>query len=146
MQIIFGAKFLTMVGIDIKYSTGKMEWCNNTLSMREPWDINIKEYIQTCDDYLIQHDDKIFGKDWLDSYAIEKILDSKYDKLDIREVTFKQNHLNDEQKQDLENLFQNCERSFNSTLGLYLYKKASINMQNQCINLHAPFKISTLIL
>ena len=43
-DIIFGLDFLTMIGMDIKYSTGEMEWYNNTLPMREPWDMSNKDY------------------------------------------------------------------------------------------------------
>ena len=33
-DIIFGSEFLNMIGMDVKYSTGEMEWYNNTLPMR----------------------------------------------------------------------------------------------------------------
>ena len=42
-DIILGADFLNMIGLDIKYSTGEMEWYGNTLPMQEPWDIENKK-------------------------------------------------------------------------------------------------------
>ena len=44
-DIIFGSDFLTMIGMDIKCSTGKMDWYNNILPMREPWDRKNKDYV-----------------------------------------------------------------------------------------------------
>ena len=54
--------------------------------MREPWDIKNKDYVKMCNSYHIPEDDEFFGEDWLDCYNIDKILDAKYDKLDIQEV------------------------------------------------------------
>ena len=36
--------------------------------------------------YDIQHDDELIGKDWLDSYLINTILDAKYEKVDVHDV------------------------------------------------------------
>ena len=83
--------------MDIKYSTGEMEWYNNTLLMREPWDIQNKDYVQMCNTYHIQEDDEFFGEDWLDCYNIDNILDAKYDTLKIQEALLQQKHLNDSQ-------------------------------------------------
>ena len=62
-DIIFGSDFLTMIGMDIKYSTGEMEWYNNTLPMREPWDMQNKDYVQMCDTYHLQEKDEFFCKE-----------------------------------------------------------------------------------
>ena len=72
-----------MIDTDIKYSTGEIEWYNNTLSMCEPWDMQNKDYIQMCDTYHLQEEDGFFGKERLDCYNIDKILDAKYEKLDM---------------------------------------------------------------
>ena len=73
-DVILGADFLTKIGMDIKYSTGEMEWYGNTLPMREPWKLDSKEYLNMADLFLIQSKEEIFGKNWLESYAIEKFL------------------------------------------------------------------------
>ena len=51
--------------------------------------------------FFLQQDDVMFGEDWLDSYADERILDAKYEKLDIDGLMEKQDHLNTEQKRQL---------------------------------------------
>ena len=85
-DIILGADFLTKIGMDIKYSTGEMKWYGNTLSMRESWKLNDKEFNNMADSLLIQSEEELFGDDWLESYAVEKILDAKYDKMDINKL------------------------------------------------------------
>jgi hypothetical protein len=53
----------------------------------------------------VQQDKKPFAMDWYDPtcYATE-ILDAKYDKVEVDEVINQFNHLNLEQKEDLENV------------------------------------------
>ena len=135
-DIILGADFLNMIGLDIKYSTGEMEWYGNTLPMREPWDMNNKEFLHMVDTYHLQEEDETFGEDWLDCYAIEKILDAKYEQVDTKEVINKQNHLNAEQKKDLEQLFEKYDKLFNGKLGLYPHKKVHIEIEPNATPVH----------
>ena len=57
-DVNFGADFLTKIGMDIKYSTGEMEWYGNTLPMREPWKLNDKEFNSMAGSFLIQSREK----------------------------------------------------------------------------------------
>ena len=83
-----------------------------------------------ADSFHIQEEEEdLFGDDWLDSYAIEKILDAKYDKLDINQVVFEQKHLNESQKQDLRKLFLKYQKVFDGTLGLYPHNKVHIEVE-----------------
>jgi hypothetical protein len=41
-DVILGAGFLTKVGIDVKYSTGTMEWFNNELPLCNPHLLEIR--------------------------------------------------------------------------------------------------------
>jgi hypothetical protein len=43
-NIILGADFFTKVGIDVKYSTGTMEWFNNELPFCNPYLLQNKEF------------------------------------------------------------------------------------------------------
>ena len=92
-DIIFGADFLTKIGMIIDYRSGNMDWYGNTIKMREPWDLNNQEFLHMADSFFLQQEDDMFGQDWLDSYAAERILDAKYEKLDIDGLMEKQNHL-----------------------------------------------------
>ena len=80
--------------MDIKYSTGEMEWYGNTLPMQEPWKLDDNEFNNMADLFLIQSEEDLFEDDWLESYAVEKNLDAKYDKMDIDELMANQKHLN----------------------------------------------------
>ncbi len=45
-DVILGAAFLTKVGIDVKYSTGTMEWFNNELPLCNPHLLQIRSLKQ----------------------------------------------------------------------------------------------------
>eukprot|EP00957_Ditylum_brightwellii_P173736 13227326-Ditylum_brightwellii.AAC.1 len=52
------------------------------------------------DQYFIQLEDEISGKDWLQCYATE-ILDAKYEWTDVTDAVKKLHHLAQNQKDDL---------------------------------------------
>ena len=76
-----------------------------------------------ADSFFLQVEDDMFGDDWLDSYATERILDAKYEKLDIDGLMSKQDHLNADQKEQLKSLFLKYSKVFDGSLGLYPHKK-----------------------
>jgi hypothetical protein len=45
-DVILGADFLTKVGIDVKYSTGTMEWFDNELPLCNPYLLHISSLKQ----------------------------------------------------------------------------------------------------
>ena len=53
-DVILGADFLTKIGMDIKYSTGRIKLYVNPLPIGKLWLLNSKEYINTADLFLIQ--------------------------------------------------------------------------------------------
>ncbi len=57
--------------------------------------------------YDVQHDDKFFGKEWLDSFLTNTILDAKHEKVDLQEVDSQQKHLTISQQRDLERILKN---------------------------------------
>ncbi len=75
---------MTKTGIDVKYSTGTMEWFNNELPMLNPHLLQNKEFEAMAEIIEIQQEEELFGKDWYNPtcYATE-ILDSKYEKLKL---------------------------------------------------------------
>ena len=106
-----------------------MEWFGNTVKMREPWDLNNQEFLHMADSFFLQVEDDMFGDDWLDNYATERILDAKYEKLNLDELMSKQDHLNADQKEQLKGLFLKYSKVFDGTLGLYPHKKIHIDMK-----------------
>jgi len=86
-DIILGSNFLNKSGIDLKYSNSTMNWFKNSLKIREPWALNNAEYVEMSDAFDVQSEEEdLFGKDWLESYLTNTILDTKYKNIDIADV------------------------------------------------------------
>ncbi len=77
----------------------------------------------------IQQEKEPFGMDWYDStcYAVE-ILDSKYEKVEVDEVTNHLTHLSLWQKEDLKQVLQEHSKLFDGTLGVYPHRKFHIDL------------------
>ena len=75
------------------YSTGTMHSFENVQPMREPWKLDNKEYLAMADAINAQEEDERVGKDWLDNYLTNTILNAKYEKLDVKDVSSQQKHL-----------------------------------------------------
>ena len=50
-----------------------MHWFENIRPMREPWSLDNKKYVAMADVINIQHEEELFGEDWL-----ERKLSNKY--------------------------------------------------------------------
>ena len=73
-DVILGADFLSKSGIDIRYSTGTIEWFDSKLPMRDPHQLSDKEYLAMADIIEVQREaEDIFSMDWYDPtcYASE---------------------------------------------------------------------------
>ncbi len=70
------------------------------------------------DIFHIQVKDKIFGEDWLKSFAAE-ILEAKHEKSDVDDVIKGLTHLNAHQKADLPWVLQKNKKMFDETLNVY---------------------------
>ncbi len=141
-DVILGADFLTKTGIDIQYSTGTMHWFENVRPMREPWKLTNKEYHAMACAFDIQNDDELFGEDWLDSYLTNTILDAKYEKVDVREVTKLQTHLTTAQQKELETVLEKYTKLFDGTLGVYPHKKFHIDVEENAQPKHSrPYAV-----
>jgi hypothetical protein len=103
-------------GIDIKYSTGNMEWSNNELPMHNPHLLNRKDFEPVAKIIEVQQEDKLFGMDWYDpTCSATEILDAKYKKVEVDEVINQLNPLTLEQKEDLKNISKKHTKLFNGT-------------------------------
>jgi hypothetical protein len=120
---------LSLTGIDIKYSMGIIKWFNNELPMRNPHQLDNKEYLAMTEIFEVQcNAEQLFGMDWYDPtcYASE-ILDTKYEKVSKNDVVHQLTHLHDKQKKDRKVLFKDFTRLFDGTLGVYSHKKFHID-------------------
>ena len=117
-DVILGYDFLQRVGIDIRYSTGKIEWFGNSIPLREaPCPEHTEEdFNALIESYLIQMEDEYFGGELNDAYATN-ILDAKYDRIDADALSEQQQHLTPSQREDLRVLFKRHEKLFSGKLG-----------------------------
>ena len=136
-DVILGNDFINRVGIDILGSNGTVEWLGNSIPMRSPPTITQAEedFNALFESYLIEMENDHFGFEPLDNYA-SKILDAKYDKVDVKDVAQEQAHLTASQRNDLERLLKKHEKLFSGKLGLYPHKQFNIELlpgADQCI-------------
>jgi hypothetical protein len=63
-NVILGADFLTKTDIDVKYSTGTMEWFNNELPLHNSHLLQDKDIEAMAETVEIQQEEALFGMDW----------------------------------------------------------------------------------
>jgi hypothetical protein len=126
-DVILGADFLSKTGIDVKYSTGTIEWFDNELPLHDTHYLQSKDFLAMAETIEIQLEDDCFGMNWCDPtcYA-SKILDTKYEKVLVDEVIDQLDHLNAQQKTDLRQVHNEHTKLFDGTLGVYPHKKFHI--------------------
>ena len=129
-DVILGTDFLTKTGIDIKYSTGTIQWFDNELPMRDPLSMTNEEFLAMTDVVEQQGLEELYGMDWYDPtcYAIE-ILDAKYEAISTDEVVEQCTHLNAEQKADLKLVLSGFQTLFSGKLGVYPHRKFHIEIE-----------------
>ena len=83
-DVILGADYLTKTGIDVKYSTGTMEWFDNELPLHNPHLLQNKTFKAMAEIIEIQQEEELFGMDWYDPTChATQILNTKYEKLKL---------------------------------------------------------------
>ena len=112
-NVIFGTDFLTKTGIDVKYSTGTIQWFDNELPMRDPLSMDNSEFVAMTDVVKQECLEELYGMDWYDPtcYAME-IPDAKYEAISTDEVVDQCTHLDDEQKADLKLVLRGFQKLF----------------------------------
>ena len=144
--MILGADFLTKSGIDVKYSTGTIEWFENEIPLRDPHQLKDKDYVSMADIVKIQQEVEFFGMDWYDPtcYASE-ILDAKYEKVQIDEVVNQLEHLSAQQKNDIKQVLDKFTKLFDGTLGVYPHRKFHIELEPGAKPRHArPYPVPVI--
>jgi hypothetical protein len=145
-DVILGADFLTKTGIAVKYSTGTMEWFDSELPLRNPHLLEPKDFEAMACIVEIQQEEDLFGMDWYDPtcYAVE-ILDAKYEKVEVDEVTNQLTHIILQQKEDLKQILKEHTKLFDGTLGVYLNRKFHINLIPGAVANHArPYRVPVI--
>jgi hypothetical protein len=129
-DLILGADFLTKSGIDIKYSSGTIEWFDSELPIRDQKHLDNNDYLAMAEALEVhREEEQLFGRDWYDPdcYATE-ILDAKYKKVNTDDVVKQLTHLSATQKEDLRKVLKDFPELFDGTLGVYLHRKFHIDI------------------
>ncbi len=102
-DLILGSDFLTKTGIDIRYSSGTIEWFSSELPMRDPKYLVSNDYLAMAEALEVHRKEKaLFGKDWYDPDCFATaILDAKYEKVDVDDVVEQLIHLSKSQRDDI---------------------------------------------
>ena len=84
---IFGTDFLIKTGIDIKYSTGTIQWFDIELPMHDLLSMDNSEFLAMTNVVKQQCLEELYGMDWYNPtcYAME-ILDARYKAISKDEV------------------------------------------------------------
>jgi hypothetical protein len=135
-DMILGSDFLAQVKIDISYKNKCVSWFSNTIPLRNRRDFMRPDFndLVECFESQIGEDD--LGDDWMESY-VTRILDAKYEKLDLDAFIAKQTHLNEVQNDDLKSIFRKHEKLFDGTLGVYPHKKVHIELHKDAKPVHS---------
>jgi hypothetical protein len=133
-DVILGADFLSKLGIDVKYSTGTIEWFDNELPLHDTRYLQSKDFLTMAETIEIQLEDDFFGMDWYDPtcYASE-ILDAKYEKVLVDDIIDQLDHLNTQQKNDLKRVLKDHTKLFDGTLGVYPHRKIHIDLVPEAV-------------
>ncbi len=94
----------------------------------------------------IQQEVEFFGMDWYDPacYAI-KILDAKYEMVQIDDVVNQLEHLNIQQKADIKQVLSKFTMIFDGTLGIYPHRKFHIELEPNAKPKHArPYPVPVI--
>jgi hypothetical protein len=126
-DMILGADFLSKTGIDVKYSMRTIEWFDNELPLHDTRYLQSKDFLAMAETIEIQLEDDFFGMDWYDPtcYASE-ILDAKYEKVLVDDVTDQLDHLIAQQKNDLKQVLNEHTKLFDDTLGVYPHRNSTL--------------------
>jgi hypothetical protein len=129
-DLILGADFLTKTGIDIRYSSGTIEWFDSELPMRDPKYLDHGDYLAMAESLEVhREEEQIFGRDWYDSDChASEILDAKYEEVSTDEVIAQCTHLSTAQREDLRTVLKDFPKLFNGTLGIYPHRKFHIDI------------------
>ena len=125
-NLILGADFLTKTGIDIRYSSGTVEWFDSELPMRDPKYLDSNNYLAMAEALEVHGEEEaLFGKDWYDPDCFATvILDAKYEKVDVDYVVEQLIHLSKSQQDDICTILKKFTRLFDGTLGVYPHRNS----------------------
>jgi transposase InsO family protein len=144
-DIIFGRDYLKRYGIDLQFSDSTIRWEDSSMPMH-PQGFYTDERLEDVKLYLENPElEELMNGDetGIDESFLQTILESKYEKQDLRSVAEAQQHLTVEQRQRLEEVLRKHERLFDGTLGKWNGVKVDIELKPDAVPFHCkrPMRI-----
>ena len=119
-----GRDLLLSLGIDLKFSTGELEWDNATVDMPQTekltknWSWNLEKEI------LLMHDPET-----TEAERIQSIIDQKYTPADLDKVVNELTHLSQKEKRKLLTLLNKYKGLFDGQLGTWNTKPIELELK-----------------
>jgi hypothetical protein len=144
-DVILGADFLSKTGIDVKYSTGTIEWFDNELPLHDICYLQSKDFLSMAETIEIHLEDELFGMDWYDpTCCASEILDATYERSLLIMLWINLN-LTAQQKNDLKQVLNEHTKLFDGTLGVYPHRKFHIDSMPGAVPKHfRPYAIPVI--
>ena len=131
-DMIIGRDLLFKLGIDIKFSSGTLKWDDTEVPMREFGELRDRQMAYHC--YYMKDD--VLATTQLTKRAI-KILDSKYEAINVSKVVAEQVGLSTQQRSALYTLLFKYQGLFNGELGDWDSSPVSIELQPNAKPFHS---------
>jgi hypothetical protein len=144
--VIRSADFLSKTGIDVKYSTGTIEWFGNELPLHDKRTLQNKDFSAMAEMIETQQEHEFFGMDWYDPHChATEILDAKYEKVLVDDVIDQLTHLNAQHKSDIRQVLNKHTKLFDDTLGVYPHRTFHIDLAPGATPKHSrPYPIPVI--
>ena len=137
-DMILGRDLLLNLGIDLKFSTGEIEWDNATTSMIDTSKLSEDWSDQMEQELMFMHD-----PDTTDAERIQNIVDQKYTPADLPKVVSELTHLSNKERQQLLDLLNKYKDLFDGSLGTWNTKPIELELKEKdCKPYHAkPYPV-----
>ena len=129
-DMIIGRDLMTSLGIKIDFESHIVEWGQSYIDMKDMDIIQAEDMYSmmtnTEPDILQKATDRVNG-----------ILDAKYVKADLQQVTEDCSHLDEEEQVKMKTLLERCEHLFDGTLGTWRDKPHEVELKPYAQPYHA---------
>ena len=137
-DMIVGRDLLISLGIDLKFSTGEMEWDNATVDMPTTSELDSNWAKQMETEILYMHDPVT-----TDAERIQSIVEQKYSPADLDKVVSELDHLSNKERKKLLYLLNKFKDLFDGSLGTWKTDPIELELKEpNCKPYHAkPYPV-----
>jgi hypothetical protein len=128
-DLIVGMDVMIALGIEVSCSTQTIKWNDNVIPFQSVENFkHMGEHIALAMEALDDPLDEEMGEEY--GYKSKKILHSKYEQVEVLELSKQQTHLTPEQQADLARLWSKFTKLFSGQLGAYPHQKVHLDLKD----------------